>query len=1002
MGVGYRDEFFTINDKKMFLFCGEMHYFRIPKSMWFDRILKAKRAGLNCVASYIAWNWHEPVENLAIFGDSIPPSPYESKAFSRDLESYMKIVKDLGLYFIARPGPYICSEWDSGGHPNWLYNKVAVLRSLDENYIKYSEKWYSTILPIIAKYTVSNNGPVAVLQIENEYFWGDVKYLMKLYEIARKYVNDIPIITNEDWHVEGTPIINTIDSYPSPWDVKGFDDKVRGYVKTQLGMPKMFMELEGGWFSTFGASLPTNRGSFPAEWTEVLMKTAIGMGINGISIYMFHGGTNPGYYAGKYITTTYDYEAAIREWGELSKRYYTIKRVALFTKTFNDFIAETKPVEDGVKTTVTGLDVFTRIGGDNSALIVLRNLGSSPQQTKIVFRDSTYPLQGLVRVPERNAKIVLANYRIPGTPFKLLFTSSEPLLIDAFDKKTVLIVYGDPLERGEIDIESNQQMDIVFTRDVYVSQQGSRTIISYVHGESDKIAVLRSGEYELYILAVSRSRADRTWYIDDFKPPITIVSNIYFVGIAKRDGDRVSIELELDDYSCGPITILSPKPITKILLGGREVGVENLYGILYISKIDLCKEQEKIVLNIGEELRIAEEGEQKGFMTIEPRKPLESLGMLFNGYVTYSIEFNLSKEDMDNLRNKMIYMSYFNDYATAILNGVPLSSGYHSIEADASKALREGLNRLHIVLESTGHTNDGLIYIPNGVVGGIYLGKVDEISLDKWLYIEYRFPYGKDFSKPMFLHNPIDIEKILHDYSKGAVKTIEVENISSGRGLYVKKIVINKKIGRYILDLGRATDNYYPRTLLFINKKFITIYTGPTDITDHLIDGENEIAIAVEGISTTLYPVIKVYQKLVEGVWKVKYGTKGLDEKWFTENYNDSSWEKTKLPIIIRNREGNIVWIRGKLFIEYKDNIPPLKLVLKGSGIRALIYFNDQFLGRYVDEGPQTEFYIPETIVRKGKNMIAIMLHIISNEASINIIDLKPYYMHLKAELTLM
>jgi len=226
LGRVYIDNgFLTIDGKRVFLFCGEIHYFRVPKELWFDRLLKAKRAGLNCIASYIAWNWHEPIENVLLFSDNTSNSPYESSAFSRDLEGYIQLVKQLGLYFIARPGPYICSEWDSGGHPNWLYQKVSVLRSLDENYIRYAEKWYSTVLPVVERSSLLNGGPTILLQIENEYFWGDAPYMLKLYEIARKYVKSIPIITNEDWYVEGTPIINTIDDYPAPWSIQGFDNQ---------------------------------------------------------------------------------------------------------------------------------------------------------------------------------------------------------------------------------------------------------------------------------------------------------------------------------------------------------------------------------------------------------------------------------------------------------------------------------------------------------------------------------------------------------------------------------------------------------------------------------------------------------------------------------------------------------------------------------------------------------------------------------------------------------
>ncbi|MDK6029449.1 beta-galactosidase [Ignisphaera sp. 4213-co] len=998
MGVGYEDSFFTVNGKRAYFMCGEVHYFRVPKGLWFDRLLKARRAGLNCIASYIAWNWHEPVENLVIFNDSLPPSPYESNAFSRDLESYIKLVQSLGMYFIARPGPYICSEWDSGAHPNWLYTKNVILRSLDENYIKYSEKWYSTVLPIISRYTVPRGGSVALLQIENEYFWGDTKFLMKLYEIARKYVNDIPIITNEDWYVEGTPIINTIDDYPSPWDVKGFDNKIKNYLKMQKGMPKMFMELEGGWFSTFGAPLPTNRGSFPAEWTEVLLKTAFGMGINGISIYMYHGGTNPGYYTGKYITTTYDYEAAIREWGELSKRYYTIKRFAYFVKTFNDFITKTKPVENGARATVSGVDVFTRVGDDGFALVVLRNLDQYPKLAKVVYGGREYPKQNVVRIPARNAKIMLINFEVRGTPFTIAYTSSEPLMIASFEKRSVLIVYGDSLEIGEMLVVSKEPIDAAFVRDVHVLKESNNSIVlSYVHGESDRIAILRSGDYELYIIAVSRSRADRTWYLDDVAPPVILVSNTYFVGAAVRTENSLSIELELDNASCGPLLIISPKPISKIVSGNREFSVANVYGILYESTIDtaLCTGFEEPLISVDSMWRVAREEIPKTWVSIEPGKPLEYYNMLFNGYSIYEIEFNLSRDDLKELKNGFMYISYFNDYATAMVNGVPLASDYHSIEVDASTALKEGVNKLHIVLESMGHTNDGIVYIPNGVVGMVYLGKVAEIPLTQWLYAEYRPPYGKDFSMSMYLHNPEDLKKLIES-GKILEKAISVDALTRGGGVYIKKFSIDKKIGRYILDLGKAIyANYYPRALLFVNKKFVGIYTGPVDITNYLVEGENEVVIAIEW-GPALYPSIKIYQKVVNGSWKVKYGTQGLDEKWFSENFNDSSWNSSTLPITFVNKQGDIVWIRGKVHIEPSNAVAPLKLVIRASGVRALIYFNGQFIGRYADEGPQTEFYIPETLIKKGSNTIAIMLHIISSKASVDGISIEPYYVHAK------
>ncbi len=1000
--VDYSDGFIEVNGNRIFIFCGEIHYFRVPKNLWFDRLLKAKRAGLNCIASYIPWNWHEPIEGLTLFGDKSPPSPYESSVFSRDLESYIDLIKRLGMFFIARPGPYICSEWDSGGHPNWLYTKTSMLRSLDSKYIEYSEKWYSTILPIIERYTYPKGGPTLLLQIENEYFWGDTPYHMKLYEIARKYVKDIPIITNENWYVEKTPIINTIDDYPQPWDIQRFDDKVRKYIATQPGKPKIFMELEGGWFSTFGAPLPTNRGSFPAKWTETLIKTAIGMGINGISIYMFHGGTNPGYYTGKYITTTYDYEASIREWGELSQRYYTIKRVALFTKTFNSLIANTKPVDNIIK--VSGnIDAFARVGDGGEAIVVLRNTSEFIQYTRVFYRGVWYPLVNAITIPPRQTKVILLNYGISGTPFRILYTSSEPLLMKTVGNETVAILYGDALELSEIGIEASEAIEVELTDGVTISRLDDRRIvIGCVHDSSDKIAVVRSGASKLYIIATSRARADRTWYIDDVEPPIILISNIYFVGRLSMVDGKTLVELELDEYSSGYVTIVSFKPLSSVVIAGRKVQLKHVCGPIYRFYIDgQGIARGRTIISIDHIWRYAIEPPIQSGDVVEAEKPLEQLNMLFNGYSLYSIEFEVDKKLLDSLKNRKIYISYFNDYTTAILNGVPIASGYNSVEAETSNLLKEGENKLNIILESTGHPNDGLVYIPNGVVGKIYVSKIGEELLTNWMYIEYTLRYVEEFSMSRFLHSPKEVEEILLDVEKR--RSVKHVNTISSPGIYVKNIYIDKKIWRYILDLGRAIyNNYYPGVLLFVNKKFVGVYKGPIDITDYIMEGENQIAVAI-GLTLSLVPTIKIYQHSIDGVWKVKEHTKGLVDSWYREGYDDSSWEVVELPLQMENSMGKLVWLRGRAYIEYEENIvAPLKIIIRAAGIRALIYFNGQLIGRLVDEGPQTEFYIPEPLIKKGVNEIAIMLHITSNHAYINNISIEPYYTNVKTYVELL
>ncbi|MEM4618357.1 MAG: beta-galactosidase [Ignisphaera sp.] len=1006
MQVSYDNGFLSVGGSRVFLMCGEVHYFRVPKDLWHDRLLKVRRAGFNCVSSYIPWNWHEVEEDYIVFDDRVFESPYESNLFSRDLESYIQMIKSLGMFFVARPGPYICSEWDSGGHPNWLYRKTKMFRSIDKDYIEAVEKWYRVVLPIIARYTVPRNGPTILLQIENEYFWGDVPYILKLYEIARKYVEDIPIVTNEDWFLEDTPIANTIDDYPVPWDIEEFDNKIKSYIKTQKGFLKMFMELEGGWFTYFGSLYPTSRGSIPAEWSETLLKTAIGLGINSVNIYMFHGGTNPGYYTGKYITSSYDYEAPVREWGELSQRYYVLKRIAMFIKTFSKLLTKTVPVDGAVEVSNKDVEVFARVS-DSGAIAILRNLDIYPKLTKIIYRGHVYPYRNIVVISPRNAKIVLLDTEIEDTPFRILYTSSEPLLIERFGADTIFIVYGDVSEVGEIGIESSKPISIVYTEGMDVDKRNDRLVIlSYVHSYIDSIAILESEGRKLYIVALSRDRASRTWYIDDVDPPIIVVSNIYFIGRTTSREDGLILEAEVDEESCGSILLVSSRPLSSIYVNSRSIEFENIHGVLYRSSLsqDFCRDIAQPKIMYGHMWRYREDIIDVDGREIEAMKPLEIAGYTSNGYYIYTIDFNIDRDVFKSLKNSYIYISYFNDYATAILNGKTLGSRYHTLEIDASNILKEGANRLTILLESTGHPNDGLVYIPNGIVGGIYLGKLEEIQLNDWRYIKIQTRYGRDFSMARFINNPEEVVKILNNID--AESSSDTANSLEKQGLYIKYLNIDKKRGRYILDLGKATyySNYfyYPRALIFVNKRYVSIYTGPIDITEYLTEGINEIAVYIDWSRIALHPILKIYQHKVNGLWKVKPYTKGLEEKWYTEDLDDSSWSCIEIPKIFKDTEGRVLWIRNKIHIDYPiDTVAPLKLIIKASNVKILVFFNGQIIGRYVDEGPQREFYIPEPLLKNGLNTIALAVHVTSSRASIDSIRIEPFYVNKKLAIEL-
>ncbi len=174
--VEIKDNAFFINNKRTFIFSGEMHYFRIKKSQWQDRVRKAKKANLNTVSSYIPWSWHNFSESKFDFrGKSFP---------ERDVVRFLEILKKEKMYFIARIGPVSNGEIIFDGLPKWLLEKYPNIKLKDYagrtnpystlinyHHPKFLEKvniWYDKLLPVLNEYLFENNGPIISIQLDNE------------------------------------------------------------------------------------------------------------------------------------------------------------------------------------------------------------------------------------------------------------------------------------------------------------------------------------------------------------------------------------------------------------------------------------------------------------------------------------------------------------------------------------------------------------------------------------------------------------------------------------------------------------------------------------------------------------------------------------------------------------------------------------------------------------------------------------------------------------------
>jgi beta-galactosidase len=167
---------FYLNDKKVFLNSGEIHYFRIKRELWDRHLDAAKAAGLTAVSTYVPWAWHEAQESVFDFdGTSCP---------ERDLKSWLQQCQAHGLYCIVKPGPFILAEYRGAGLPGWFldqyYDEVKMRNSKGEifpsdgvslfntNYLEKVTLWYDEIMSFLREFEISKGGPVIMMQICNE------------------------------------------------------------------------------------------------------------------------------------------------------------------------------------------------------------------------------------------------------------------------------------------------------------------------------------------------------------------------------------------------------------------------------------------------------------------------------------------------------------------------------------------------------------------------------------------------------------------------------------------------------------------------------------------------------------------------------------------------------------------------------------------------------------------------------------------------------------------
>ncbi|KAM8879951.1 beta-galactosidase [Spinachia spinachia] len=320
--VDYQKDCFRKDGEEFRYISGSIHYSRIPRIYWKDRLLKMYMAGLNAIQTYIPWNYHEEF-----------PGQYNFSG-DRDLEYFLQLAQDMGLMVILRPGPYICAEWDMGGLPAWLLKKKdIVLRSSDTDYIRAVDKWMGKLLPMMKPFLYQNGGPIITVQVENEYgsyFACDYNYMRHLTKLFRSHLGEEVVLFTTDGAGLGYLKCGSIQGLYATVDFGPGANVTAAFAAQRHAEPRgplVNSEFYTGWLDHWGSPHSVVSSAVVAKSLNEML--AVGANVN---LYMFIGGTNFGYWNGANNPsgaqpTSYDYDAPLTEAGDLTEKYFAIREV---------------------------------------------------------------------------------------------------------------------------------------------------------------------------------------------------------------------------------------------------------------------------------------------------------------------------------------------------------------------------------------------------------------------------------------------------------------------------------------------------------------------------------------------------------------------------------------------------------------------------------------------------------------------------------------------------
>ncbi|WP_432186569.1 beta-galactosidase [Streptomyces sp. Tue6028] len=574
--VGFDRYSMLVDGRRLVLWSGEVHPFRLPSpSLWRDVLEKLRAHGYNTISIYVSWNYH-----------SAAPGSYDFTGV-RDLDLFLRTAAETGLYVILRPGPYINAEVDAGGFPGWLTVTPGTARTSDPTYLKYVDEWLTAVDRIAVRHLYTHGGGTVVLyQLENEYANNVTSplgrdYMTHLYAKVRADGIDVPLFHNDkgrnghwapgtfDTAGETGRYLYAFDGYPSPvgqppdWGYFGIGG-TKGGSTASPETPGFMAEFGGGWFDPWGGAefdgkgYAESRRTRDAAYERRFYLTNLANGIKIHNVYMTFGGTSWGWLPAPIVYTSYDYGAALDEARRPTEKLIPMHQIGQLLHCVPD-VAKLDRAPDVTVGDDTAVKVYPLVNPDTGArFLVLRNDASSDTVVQVPLAGSTVP----VPVPGLDARLVATGISLGRRTLR--HSSAQPMLWLTAGRQDIAVFTGRPGEPTQTAIEcaSEPTVTVLEGNAGHEYADGVLRVDAPLDGITRVLVEGGGTAAPLLLLLADDTASGRLWRYDTPSGPVLVHGPALLRSAALRG---TAVHLTGDTVEAADLEVWGPRGTTEVV-----------------------------------------------------------------------------------------------------------------------------------------------------------------------------------------------------------------------------------------------------------------------------------------------------------------------------------------------------------------------------------------------------------------------------------------------------